>query len=217
MFWRSLSAVILSAGFISLALPVTAQVRAAKRSAAKGCVVAVSGRNTVAMNEYTAGEPTQKADGEATTYATAGPVPLGSGAVRVSLSPTGKASPEGGGLGAHVGALRPGRRIYLVVRGLRAEEPPGVIYHLYLDLPAGAKPARTDARYVGSLSFFDAANFEESELSRASFRSFDITDTLRNLRSRRLLGERSTLTIIPGGMPATSTRLEIGRVELVEQ
>jgi hypothetical protein len=106
-------------------------------------------------------------------------------------------------------ATDPGRRLHLVVRGLRAETQPGVLYHLYLDLPPGTKPSGDDPRYLGSINFFNA------HAGQPALFSFDVTDVVRNLRERRLLRPETTITIIPMDTPEAS--VVIGAIELVEQ
>lgn len=147
----------------------------------------------------------------------AAPVTLGAGPVVVSLASSGKS----------LDALTPGRSLYLVVRGLTATEQPGVLYSVYLDLPAGAKPAENDPRKVGILDFYSArppgapnAPDAESPVNRDDekvFFSFNITPAVRALRQRGQLTDRTTLTLIPEGAPVPAGKAVIGHLELVEQ
>jgi hypothetical protein len=151
----------------------------------------------------------------------AAPVTLGAGPVVASLAPTGKS------LAAQLDALAPGRSLYLVVRGLTATEQPGVLYSVYLDLPAGARPAENDPRKVGILDFYSArppgapnAPDAESPINRDDekvFFSFNITPTVRALRQRGQLTDRTTLTLVPEGAPVPASKAVIGHLELVEQ
>jgi hypothetical protein len=132
-------------------------------------------------------------------------VALGAGPTRVTLaSPAKRPLPD----------PRPGRHLHLIVRGLRADAQPGVLYHLYLDLPAGATPSGDDPHYVGSINFYNARN-PASAAKNDPFFSFDVTAIVRELRAHKLLLEPTTVTLIPGGTP--EARAVVGAIELVEQ
>ncbi|SRR6266849_2272046 len=146
-----------------------------------------------------------------------GPVTLGSGPTRVVLQDSGTQA-AGRGLDAHVRELPPGRRVYLVLRSLSAAQQPGVLYHLYLDLPNGAKPRKNDAHHAGVLNFFAATRLTDSGKTQATaLRSYDITNLAKSLHAQKLLSEPSTVTIIPGATPAANAEATIGRIEVVEQ
>ena len=83
------------------------------------------------------------------------------------------------------------------MKGVHTTSQPGVIYHLYIDMPEG--PIKHDVvRHVGSLNFFGAtARHAGNELSEDfAKRSFDITALVRILDSDELLTADTTLTII---------------------
>lgn len=145
-----------------------------------------------------------------------GPFTLGSGAVRIPLRPATPATPIEGLLASQLDTLKRDRSIYLVIRNLRAELQPGVLYHVYLDLPAGTKPVKNDPHYVGSFNFFNA-DYEGSAPKADFFFSYDITAVARKLRARRLLRGQTTLTVLPAAPPLASSAPTIGRIELVEQ
>jgi tyrosinase len=148
----------------------------------------------------------------------AGPIALGSGPVRVTLTDSEALGRHG--LAAHVTSLAPGRHIYLVLRELHAEEQPGVLFHVYLDLAEGAKPGKNDAHHVGALNFFGATQLRDAEKANAgerAFRSYDITALARKLQAQKLLSEQTTVTILPGAAPAANAHAQIGRIEVVEQ
>lgn len=139
---------------------------------------------------------------------------LGAGPVSVTLSPP--PSQQGTKLAARLSSLAPGERIYLVLRDMTTQQQPGVLYHIYLDLPAGNRaPAKDDPHYVGVLNFYNA----RAESSPAVFRSFEVTDFLRNLQKQGLLSDQTTVTIIPspGGAVNASAKPVIGQIELVVQ
>ncbi len=149
-----------------------------------------------------------------------GPVSVGSGSTRVTLEPVAESTIKQTTLGARIGTLARGRHIYLVVRDLQVVGQPGVLFRLYLDLPSGAKPIRTDPHYVGALNFYNAAEagrFDTPNEKNPMFVSYDITRVLRNLRAQKLLTDQTTLTIIPSGTPAIQSDPRIGRIEIVEQ
>jgi len=123
------------------------------------------------------------------------PVVLGAAPTRVAVSlPKAKSS----------------RRLYVVIRGLRVDVDPGVLYHLYLDLPAGAKPAANDPRFIGTINFYGVP--PNASPDRAFF-TFDITDSARKLRSKK----DTTITFVPGGPAAPGAKVTIARVEITEE
>ena len=139
--------------------------------------------------------------------------------VRVVLAP----SPESGvavGLAARLTALEPARRIYLRLRDLRAEEQPGTLYQLYLDLPAGAVPGKDEPRHIGSLNFFNAVRLEGTTPEARAVPidlSLDITDVARTLGKKKLLEDATNITIVPSRAPRAGSKPSIGRLEIVEQ
>jgi hypothetical protein len=143
-----------------------------------------------------------------------GPMELAGGPVSVTLSaPPGQ---QGTKLASRLSSLAQGERIYLVLREMAAQEQPGVLYHIYLDLPPGSSaPTKDDPHYVGVLNFYNA----RAEGSPGVFRSFEVTDLLRNLQKQGLLSDPITVTIIPsrGGVLNTNAKPVIGRIELVVQ
>jgi tyrosinase len=139
---------------------------------------------------------------------------LAGGPVSVTLSPP--PSQQGTKLASRLSSLAPAERIYLVLRDMATQDQPGVLYHIYLDLPAGSSaPAKDDPHYVGLLNFYNA----RAEGSPAVFRSFEVTDLLRNLQKQGLLSDQTTVTIIPsrGGALNANAKPVIGRIELVVQ
>lgn len=160
-------------------------------------------------------DPTRPAAGrgDGQVIASLGPVKLQRTPVRVSLQ-----GAEGPSLAALLDTLGRGRRLYLVLRDLRTDEQPGVLYDVYLDLPAGGQPRENDPHYVGSFNFYNAAGTAEGfSPSGARFQSFDISEVARALRARGKLSDRTTLTVFAGGTPADTARPVIGRIELVVQ
>ena len=92
--------------------------------------------STIAAVAAPAAQPTMLA-----VLSTTSAVALGAEPVRVTLQPTGAPVP----LDARVQALTPDRQLYLVFKNLGAEAPPGVLYHVYLELPSDASPSAAAA------------------------------------------------------------------------
>jgi hypothetical protein len=157
-------------------------------------------------------DPTRPAAsrGDGQVIAFLGPVKLQRTPVRVPLQ-----GAEGTPLSAILDTLGRNRRLYLVLRDLRTDEQPGVLYDVYLDLPAGAQPRENDPHYVGSFNFYNAAGGFAP--SNARFQSFDISDVARALRARGKLTDRTTITVFAGGTPDGAAKPVIGRLELVVQ
>ncbi|HYL57422.1 MAG TPA: hypothetical protein VEU51_01025, partial [Candidatus Acidoferrales bacterium] len=149
-----------------------------------------------------------------------GPVELGESAVRVPLFPSPSLAAEKGWFEKRLEALQPKSRIRLVLRDLSAAKQPGILFHLYLDLPAAeTAPRGRDPHYVGALNFFNASKAAAREYGNRKskrFYSYDLTAKLRKLRAGGLLGDRTTVTIIPAGVPVGDAKATIGRIELVQ-
>jgi hypothetical protein len=108
----------------------------------------------------------------------------------------------------------PTQHIFLLIRDHFATKPPGVLYHLYLDLPPDTKPEKEDRRYIGSLNFFGRVSIAASP---DTFVSYDITLLIRSLAETNRLTPTTTVTILPAGTPVKDAAPRIGRVELVAQ
>jgi hypothetical protein len=104
--------------------------------------------------------------------------------------------------------LRPGDQLYLVIEKLSAEAAVDAIYELYLDLPNGATPSRTDPHYVADLNFFDAESGRRGA-------SFNITEMVATLQSKGALRDGATITLIPNGHPSAAARPSIGKIAIV--
>jgi hypothetical protein len=154
--------------------------------------------------------------------AKATPIALGAGPVSVSLEPL--PDPDGTkpfSLTARVKTFAAGRRFYLIVKDLRAAAQPGVLYHLYLELPSGATRAKKDAHHVGVVNFFNAVRHggHGAEPGKGSqrFLRFDITDLVKTLQTGGVLRDQPIVTIAPAGQPAAAAKPVIGEVTIVEQ
>lgn len=151
-----------------------------------------------------------KENGELMTLAAAGPVTLGSEPTQVVL--------EGRNLVSSLEAIEPNRRIFLILRDLYASEQPGVLYHILLDLPPGARPEKDDIHRVGLLSFYNSVPPQggASSPNPGIFRSYEVTALVKGLQKRGALTEQTTVTIIPSGTLTENAKVSIGRIELVE-
>ena len=134
-------------------------------------------------------------------------VELGAGPTTVAL--------DGREISSRIDALG-SQRLYLILRGLRAGGQPGVLYHLYLNLPAREDPAVDDPRHVGIINFYAAQTGNEADPDRI-FYSFDVTDAVRTLRARGLLRDCVTITFRPAGAPEPGAKAVVSGVELVAE
>jgi hypothetical protein len=198
---------LVTALVVGMAVPVLASCRAAVQS---GLNENGGAKMAGHANDSPGAESTHA---QATLISrSAGPIMLGADPVRISLSP---GDIPGKGLAARLDTLESGRSIYLVLRDLSTVEQPGVLYHVYLDLPATGAPEKNDPHYVDSISFFDAGGAKRTDGS--SFRSFDIASVARTLKARKLLADQTSITIVPGGVPDAEAKPTIGRIEVIEQ
>jgi hypothetical protein len=148
-----------------------------------------------------------------------GPVELGNSAVRVPLFPSPGLAAEKGWLEKRLEALQPKSQMRLVLRDLSAAKQPGVLFHVYFDLPPDTAPRGRDPRYIGAVNFFNASKAavpQYGDRKGRRFYSYDVSATLRKLRAGGLLGDRTTITIIPAGVPVADAKAVIGRIELVQ-
>jgi hypothetical protein len=149
------------------------------------------------------------------------PILLEGAQVSVTLEP--QPEREGAvalGIPACVHRLESSHHLYLVARGLRADAPQGVLYNLYLDLPANPTREQLKTHKVGVLNFFDAVGRGKTEKGKDAdpvTPNFDVTEVLKALESKGLLKEKPTLTIIPAGKPVASANPVIAGISLVEQ
>lgn len=132
------------------------------------------------------------------------PVNLGSRATRVTL--------KGESLAARLATLARGRRLFLVIGGLRADHDPGIGFEVYVDLPEGVSPV--PLHHAGSINYYNALIGRTGQPD--AYFSFDITDVARALRGRGLLRNATTLTIVPSDGTLEGKPV-IGRIEIVEQ
>jgi tyrosinase len=140
------------------------------------------------------------------------PLALGPGPVRVALEP--KPGTEAAPLGTS------SKRLYLVIKNLHAEVQPEVLYHVYLELPAGTAHAKREDLHVGIVNFFDSVKHDHATTEAAGTpkaASFDITDLVKTLKSKGQLTAKPAVTIVPVGQPVGEAKPVVGEISLVEQ
>jgi tyrosinase len=147
--------------------------------------------------------------------------PLGAKPVRVILeAPRIAEATPGPPFQERVTSMKEDKRLYLALRDLRTNLQPGVLYHVYLDLPEKVTPKEGQDHHVGAINFFDAAGHREEKApaeGKGRSRSFDITQLARRLQSRKLLSEKPAVTIAPSREPISDAKPVIGRISVFEQ
>lgn len=141
---------------------------------------------------------------------------LGRTATQVALLPvTDRATPVLG-----LDPAQPGKRTYLVLKGLHTWKQPDVLYHVYLLPHAGARPEA--GSYVGNINFFDAEFHDHGNgaLDTAlgeNFYSFDVTAVLQGLARKGLTPQSLLVSFVPGGRPSAGAEPLVGSIELRRQ
>jgi hypothetical protein len=152
----------------------------------------------------------------------AGPVALGAAPTRTVMKAGGgttEAAPAQP-ITERAAAISTTKRWYLHLRGLYASAPPGVLYAVYLDLPANSTPAQRAAHLVGTINFFDAVphpGHESAPADNTKFVSFDASEVVRELRDKKLLSATPAVTLVPIGRPAAAAKPVVGEISLVEE
>ena len=148
------------------------------------------------------------------TSAKNGPVALAAGPVSVALAPPAGAAAS---VGERLAAVKAGRTLHLMLTGLRADTQPETIYQVYLGLPSGTAPTPDSASYVGTFNFFNAAIGDAANGAgdRSRFFSFDVTDLVRSLQARKLLGDTVSITLVPTAPPTAAAGPVVGEIALV--
>jgi tyrosinase len=152
-----------------------------------------------------------------------GPVKLGPAPVAVRLEPTPGVGAAEADIRPRVRRLKAGRRLFLVLRNLQTDLQPGVLYNVYLELPAAATAQTSNARRVGVIHFFDAEVGHAGHAGAAAggapdkFFSFDITALAKTLAASGQLGAKPQVTIAPAGQPESSAQPVVGEITIEEQ
>jgi tyrosinase len=142
---------------------------------------------------------------------------LGDRAVTVQLvAPRGSAA-----LSSSMRALGSTPRARLTLRNLQAGAAPGILYHVYLNLPARASAAVAQRHYVGAITFFDAVvpgraqmeGMDHAGMGEGPSFSFDVTPMVRRLAG----AGRLDVTLVPQGRPVAGANPVIGNIELAAE
>jgi hypothetical protein len=100
-------------------------------------------------------------------------------------------------------------RIILQIKGIQYDEPVGMTYLLFINLPESVRnPDHTDPHFIGTLSFFGKADSSGSDHhgTLAEFtEDYDITQVLQGLQSTANI----SLTIIPSYPTAPADRKDL--------
>jgi len=142
-----------------------------------------------------------------------GPVTLGRGPVRVQLKAERRTN-----LFQHVETLKPEEQIFMVLRDLRAESQPGVLYHMYLDVPEGGKAEAARNHFVGVVNFFASMHEGVGGGPTTRFVSFEISRVLAKLKADGISADTETsVTIVPSGEPSAEAKPIIGQIAILKQ
>lgn len=160
-------------------------------------------RNSVMASQSSASVSIARSDG-----------PLALGALRTRVGLVSSASPVS--LAGLLSGLGQDQRLFLVLRRVSAERPPGVLFQIFLNLPEGGPADGTGLNYVGTLNFFRALPGAKTG-DGDPFESFDVTDVARAVTSGLTRDEFATVTVVAVGRPADDSRPRIGSVEIVRQ
>jgi tyrosinase len=147
-------------------------------------------------------------------------IKLGDGPTKVTLEPlAAKEGDKAMPFAERIKVLPKDKHIHLLVKDLHADAQPGVLYHMYLELPEGAKDDKAAPHLVGTVNFFGAVKHGEGHDQKAALPAyeFDITDLARGLLAKNALTASPILTIVPAGTPAEKANAVIGEVTVVEQ
>jgi hypothetical protein len=141
-----------------------------------------------------------------------GPIALGTEPARVWLKPSGGET----SMAAPLDRLGPGRQVFLVLNGLSAETQPRTAFAIYLDPdPAGTRGVReSESPRVGRITFYEEIREGRTE-APATFRSFDVTARLQELRVSGRLTDTLAVTIVPERKTAAEAKASLANIELV--
>jgi tyrosinase len=149
------------------------------------------------------------------------PISLSSEPIRVSLhmaAPVGAARTPS--FAEHLQALKPDRKLYIEFKGLKAQEQPGVIYNVYLDLPPNPTADDLKSHYIGAVNFFDKlpmANAKPGEHVGGSRSAIlPLAPVAKTLLAGKQLLDKPVVTIKPLGTPNDAAAPTIDEVRVVE-
>jgi len=136
-----------------------------------------------------------------------GPIRL-NGSVELRLRPPRNATQS---LPDKLKALKLDEKVYLVLRGLRINQQPGIVYQIYLG--SQREVNAKSARLVGTFNFFNVPEGKAGTATGPQFtRSFDVTQFLKD---RVPSPNELAITIMPSGTPAADSNATIEVIEIV--
>ena len=138
-----------------------------------------------------------------------GPIRLSADPVEVHL----KSAQSAASIQAVLGALKPDEKIYLVLRGLRINRQPGVVFQILQGSLNEKRPSGENP--MGTFNFFSVPENTASATITTpdrTTRTFEITQTLRNLPSS---AKELVITIRPSGAPAADSSPSIAGADVV--
>ena len=138
-------------------------------------------------------------------FSAKGPIRIGTKTVPVRLVPVARIATPPSDLPPPPFAFALPMKIHLILKGLRAEEPSGLVYHIYLGWEV--VPENQEARQSRLLGYFNFYNVDQSR------RSLDITAALRNTLPP--LDRGLNISILPAGAPEAGAVVVIGGIDLV--
>jgi hypothetical protein len=141
-----------------------------------------------------------------------GPIALGAEPARVWVKPVGDEK----SLAAHLERLGPDRQVFLVLNGLSAETQPRTAFAIYLDSdPNGTRGVReSESPRVGRITFYEEIREGRTD-APTTFRSFDVTARLQELRASGRLTDALAVTIVPERKTAAAAKATVANIELV--
>jgi tyrosinase len=110
-------------------------------------------------------------------------------------------------------------RVQLDLRNLQTTTQPGILYYVFLNLPAGASRETMLSHYVGPITFFNAErglhagmnmNSAHADEGEGPTFSFDVTDLVRRLGQI----DQLSVTIAPAGQLREGAIPIVGNIEL---
>jgi len=147
-------------------------------------------------------------------------VELGNQPVTVSLQAPPSTAAGLGDLVQMVRNLGPNRRLFLVIKNLSAQDQPGALFHVFLELPDNTAASADSSNKIGNINFFDAVGHGGHTATtgpQQKFFSFDITDLAKQLAAEGRLTTTPQLTIAPSNELETNARPVVGEITLIEQ
>ena len=134
------------------------------------------------------------------------PIVVGAGPTEITLSLSRDGAGRQGSLGTRLRGIPATQEVYLQLKNLRAEVEPGITYNIYVNLPARSSAGTTDPHYVGTVNTQGPRD-----------PTINVTERLKQLNAGSMLDERTTVTVVPAGRPATGAEVKIDRVLLLAE